>query len=465
MQQFLLEALIFFILSYLLANFMYWLALPPLEKYLGHPLSIHLFQQVGLQVAALIILILICLLTGYYPAYLFSRYRIVNSIKGNLTDGLSGELFRKGLITFQFVITVIVIVATIVVYAQYRFLNNKDLGYDKNNLWVINGTKWGEAGQVFKNELLNRHGVANATITNWGSSGPIMNYNSADPKDKDNSNPLRVIEADIDFASTLGIKVKSGRLFNGQLISDLAVEPIDHPKVLVSEDISSLVDFELGKPIMEKLNVRVIPIGVMRSFHIKSLLNKTEPFIILNYTRVKYGSMYIRVKPGADKQVITALQKLWPKFYPTQTLNYSYMPDVLEKQYRAEDKLNKQLGFFTLLIVFITCLGLYGLVSITVEKRTKEIGIRKVMGARVLSILNLISKDFLKLVVLAFFVATPLVWFLLSKWLMNYPYRVEIQWWMFALAAFMVIAISFFTISMQTWKAATSNPVKAFREE
>jgi putative ABC transport system permease protein len=175
--------------------------------------------------------------------------------------------------------------------------------------------------------------------------------------------------------------------------------------------------------------------------------------------------MYIRIIPGSEKQVVKSIQQLWQQFYLSKTLSFTYMTHILEKEYRVESKFNTLFIFFTLLAIFISCLGLFGLVSITLEQRTKEIGIRKVLGAEVGSILNLISKDFLKLVLFAILIASPIAWYLLNKWLMDYPYRVQIQFWMFALAGLTCVAIALLTISLQTVKVALANPIKALRDD
>jgi putative ABC transport system permease protein len=219
-QRFLLEALIFFVLSFALANLIYFLAVPSLEQYLGHQLGINLLGQLGLHITAFGILLVVCLLTGYYPAWLFSGQQVLSGIKGNVTIHISGVAFRKGLITIQFIITIIVIIATIIVNTQLKFLNNKNLGYDKDNLLVLIDGNWGSSGKAFKSEVLKITGVEKAAISPWISKGSSSSTILENPEDKNTQIQTSMIFGDIDFAATLRLQTKAGRLFNPQLVID-----------------------------------------------------------------------------------------------------------------------------------------------------------------------------------------------------------------------------------------------------
>ncbi len=463
--QFLFESLLFFIISFALSNLVYRLSVHSLESFLRHKLELTLFNSPGLFTSAFSTLLLVCLFTGLYPAYVLSGFKPVNTIRRNLTEQVGGTVLKKAMIIAQFTIAVVVLLAAITANLQLRFLNNKDLGYDKHNLLQVDFTKWGTTGEVFKKEVLKIRGVGRTCIALWYPSfGPgFMGYDTKDPKNENNKIHVSFIDGDLDFAATLKPQLQSGRLFNPSLVTDGMEDSLHYRKVLISETFTKIFDIkELDKPVEALLQ---IPIGIIKNFHNETLLEKEKPFIITARSNIDYGSMLIRIHPGSGKQVITGLQHLWKKFYPEQTLTFNWVEDLLEKQYRAESKLNTLFVFFTVLTVFLACLGLFGLVTFTVEQRTKEIGIRKVLGAPVMAILNLISKDFLKLVLAAIIIASPIAWYLLSKWLQDYAYRIEIEWWMFALAAAMVVLVAVITISFQAIKAAIANPVKSLRTE
>lgn len=462
---FLFESLLFFIISFALSNVVYSLSIHSLESYLGHKLELTLFNSPGLFSSAFGTLLVVCLFTGLYPAYVLSGFKPVTTMRGNLTGQVSGTVLKRALITAQFTISIVVLLAAITVSLQLRYLNNKDLGYDKHDLLQIDFTKWGTTSEVFKKEVLKIPGVERTSIALWYPSfGPgSMAMDGKDPRNENNKIRTWFIDGDLDFASTLKLQLQSGRLFNPSLTTDGKKDSLHYSKVLISESFAKIFNTqELNKPVEDFMH---IPIGIIKNFHNETLLEKEKPFIITARSDIDYGAMLIRINPGSERQVIAGLQHLWKKFYPEQTLTFNWVEDLLEKQYRAENKLNTLFIFFTALTVFLACLGLFGLVTFTVEQRTKEIGIRKVLGAPVMVILTLISKDFLKLVLAAIIIASPIAWYLLNKWLQDYAYRIEIQWWMFALAAAMVVLVAVITLSFQAIKAAMANPVKSLRTE
>jgi putative ABC transport system permease protein len=463
--RFLFESLLFFLISFALSNLVYTVSIQSLESFLGHKLELTLFNSSGLFAFAFGTLLVVCLFTGLYPAYILSGFKPVNTIRGNLTEQVGGTVLKKALITAQFTISIAVLLAAVTVHLQLHFLNNKDLGYDKHNLLQVDFTKWGITGEAFKKEVLKIPGVEKSCIALWYPSfGPgFMGYDTKDPKNENNKIHVSFIDGDLDFAATLKLQLYSGRLFNPSLVTDGMKDTLGYRKVLISETFSKTFNIkDLNKPVEAFLE---IPIGIIKNFHNETLLEKEKPFIITARSDIDYGAMLIRIYPGSEKQVITGLQQRWKKFYPEKTLTFNWVEDLLEKQYMAESKLNTLFTFFTVLTVFLACLGLFGLVTFTVEQRTKEIGIRKVLGAPVIVILTLISKDFLKLVLAAIVIASPIAWYLLNKWLQDYAYRIEMQWWMFASAAAMVVLVAILTISFQAIKAAMANPVKSLRTE
>jgi putative ABC transport system permease protein len=463
--QFLFESLLFFIISFTISCLFYGFSIQPLESYLGHNLALNLFNSFGLFTSAFGMLLLICLLTGFYPAYALSGFKSVDTIKGNLSTQIGGIFLRKALITIQFTISIAVLLCTMVVYLQLQLLNTQDLGYDKSNLLQIDVTMWGNKGEIFKNELLKVPGVERSSIS-WGwypSSGPgAMLIEHKDPGDENKRIRVAFMDADIDFAATLKLQLQSGRLFNPALATDGKRDSLGFNKVLVSDTYVQIFNSEINKPIEGS---KTIPIGVIKNFHNETLLEKEKPFFIGARKDISYGSMLIRIKPNSEKSVIAGLQGLWKKVYPEQSLSFNWVEDLLAKQYKAESRLKSIFIFFALLTIFLACLGLFGLITFTVEQRTKEIGIRKVLGAPVIAIVKLISKDYVKLVFVAIIISSPIAGYFMNRWLQDYPYRIEIQWWMFVLAGALSIVIALFTISFQTVKAAISNPVNSLRSE
>jgi len=269
---------------------------------------------------------------------------------------------------------------------------------------------------------------------------------------------------DIDFPRTLKLHLKNGRLFDSSRPSDAIEDSSRVTKVLVSDTYMEI--FKESK--LEKRNDDFwhIPIGVIKDFHSESFLTKEKPFIITAYKDINFAAMLIRVAPGSDKNFVqTSLTGLWHRFYPEKELSFQWVDDLLAAEYRKESKLRNVFYIFTFLAIVLACLGLFGLVTLTLEKRMKEIGIRKVLGASVVAISALVSKDFLQLVLIAVFLASPTAWFFLNKWLQHYPYRVEMYWWIFPLAAAIMLITTMLTISFKTIKAALANPIRSIRIE
>jgi putative ABC transport system permease protein len=444
--QFLTESVLFFIISSFFATILYQLSLHPVEKYLGHALAQTFLSKNYLLISSYCIILLISLFAGIYPAWIMSGFKPAATLKGKLFSGNSaGQNFvRKSLVVLQFSISIIVLVALIIVKQQVYFMKNKDIGFNKNNLLSIGHVSWDGKGQSFKNELLSQQGVVNASITGWlpTEEAGSMSTRMDDPLHPGNKITVWFINGDLDLAETLGLHLKSGRFldktFSEDTMSQDSLMRMDSAKyVFASKHQSSVITSYAAKALnVNALNIPIqhgetTPVGIVDDFNNESLKVPIKPTIITADNTLNYGGMLIRVKPGSERQVTTAINKLWRQFYPNKLLDIKYVDDMLAEQYKSESKLQQLFAFFGGLSMFLAVLGIFGLVVQATEQRVKEIGIRKVLGASIQSIIGLFSIDFFKLIVIAILIASPIAWLLMNKWLMDFAYRIHINWWVF----------------------------------
>jgi putative ABC transport system permease protein len=477
--QFLFESLIFFFISFILSMIFYKPFLKGVESYLGHKLTISFTQNISLFVAVIFVVFFVCVLVGLYPALLLAKTRMALALRGIASPKTGNSLVRKSLIVSQFTIAIIIIIAAMVAKKQLFFLNHADLGYDKNNLLVINNKSFGISGKSLKTELRKIAGVEEACLTSWdpGIGGGSMSMKVEDRLQKGKKIDLWFIEADLDFVSTLKLKLQQGRLLNNTIASDApdigglyrngkldsVAEAYIHQSLLVSAYTAKVLNpFQLNTP---STSVPGIPVGIVNDFHNESLRTIMKPCIIKGNNNINYGNVLVRIRAGSGKSVIASIAKVWHSFYPSQTFDYSWAVDSLAAQYEAEMKTQQLFFFFSYISIFLACMGLFGLVSFTTEMRTKEIGIRKILGASATLISVMISKDFLKLVILSVFISVPAAVWLMHKWLEDYAYRVNISGWLLLAACLVTIVIALTTICFSSIKTALSNPVKSLRTE
>jgi len=476
--QFLFESLLFFFISFVLSIVFYQFFTKPLETYLGHNLTLNLANNIALLGVTSLVVLLVSLFTGLYPAWLISRPKAVVVLKGKLSAKTDPNLLRKSLVVMQFTIAIIILVVTLVVQLQLRFIDHKDLGFDKNNLISIDQSNFGTKGASFKQEILKIAGVESASISTWVPSvgAGYMSKMVDDPNHKGSKVEVNYISGDMDLAKTLKLQLQDGRYLDASFASDAV-----NLDSLMEHDTKKLFQLAHQQSYLTTAytakffgiqnfkdsikNLWGIPVGIVKDFNNESLHAPLKPCIIQASTTVNFGSMLIRVKPNAQKQILAAIYKQWQQFFPDKILKTDWVSDLLDAQYRSEHKLQQLFTFFTLLIVFLACLGLFGLATFTAEQRVKEIGIRKVLGASVAQITTLLSKDFVVLVILALVIASPIAFFTMQKWLQDFAYRIQISWWVFALAGTLSVLIALITISFQAIKAALANPVKSLRSE
>ena len=414
---------------------------------------------------------LLGVLAGLYPASVLSGFRPIEVLKGKFTAKKSGAWLRNGLVVFQFAASIAMIVSTLVVFSQMGFIANKKLGFQKEQVFVLhNAFALQGKTEAFKQELLNIEGVESVGGTSEMPGGQGW-FGTTFKKPEDNESVTgRAAVVDNDYIQTMGMEVLQGRAFSKQFNDSLSI--------IINERAAQ--DLGLGpNPIGKRLiqpgsffdpnggDVSLTVIGVVSDFHYQSLHEPIAPLFIHN-NRIFQGNnglLAARVQMTHNQSFIQAAQKHWSTFVPDRPFHYSSLDANLDNLYAAEKRTQLIFGIFAFLAVFIACIGLLGLSTYMTYQRTKEIGIRKVLGASVASITNLLAKDFLKLVLIAIVLATPVSWYLMDRWLQDFAYRIQLQWWMFVGAGVLAVGIAFLTISFQSVKAALMNPVKSLRSE
>lgn len=475
--QLLAETLLLFGISVGIAVFAYFFTLNPVENFLGHRLVLTFTSNILMAGGALILFFLTALLTGLYPAWVISGFKPANTLRGIFTASLGQTGLRKTLVVAQFSISIIVLLATIVVWQQFDLMKNKELGYDKNNLIGIEQISWNGKGDAFKNELQRIPGVVRSSLAMWmpTEGGGYMQREVPDPAHAGRRLRVWYVAGDVDLPATLGLKLVKGRMFSNRYADALNADSLQKEGFEKFENAqmnqNSLMTASAAKMLgikqldVQTQNAHSVPVGVVGDFHNESLYEPMKPTFILAEKSPEYAGMLIRIQPGTEMQVAAGVHRLWKQFFPEKLLRINNIEEQITKQYEAESKLHKLFLFFSGLTMFLSALGIFGLVVQAAEQRAKEVGIRKVLGASVAGIVGLISKDFVKLVVIAIVVASPLAWYALQKWLESYPYRTTIDWWVFVATGFAALAVTIGTVSVQAIRAATADPVRSLRNE
>jgi len=453
--QFLGESFFFCTVAFVLAIAWVQLLLPLFNELANKALAISYLFDAKLIAGYIALYIITGLLAGFYPALVLSGYNPVQTLYSRFQ--IAGKNYlQKSLVVLQFTLASFLIIATGVIYAQFNLLTKTDLGYDDNNLVIINKNSLQPAdAAVFKNELLRNPNIVGVSAKNAGEW-------STGTKNAVGSTVYFAGETvDENYLPLLKIPLTAGRNFSTAFPADST------QSVIVNESFVKAANWK--NPVGETLqilgssNETYHVIGVVKDYHFASLTKKITPQLFS--MNGLYGSYYIKIKPNTAASSLKWIQKTYQQFYPMSSYSYVFKNDENRKQYADVEKWKQIILFSAILTIFISCIGLFGLSVLSAEKRTKEIGIRKVLGASVQQIVTALSTDFIKLVAIALIIATPLVYIAANKWLQNYPYRIEMSWWLFASAGILVILIALFTVSFQSIKAAVANPVKSLRTE
>jgi putative ABC transport system permease protein len=471
-KQFLTEAMLYSFLSTIIALVLVALLLKPFNDVSGKSL---VFSSIFTTYTWLFVLGL-CLITGMlaglYPAFYLTKFNPVEVLKGMklFKNNISNLLIRDGLVVFQFTISIALIVCTIIVFQQLKYTQYKDLGLNKEDVVVIANTKrLGNVEETFREELTKQNGVIDASAsTGVPTNGKFEDtYN---PEEAESDKPL-IKEMDIssfmvdeDFIPTLKMQMLQGRNFL-KTFNDSA-------SVILNETAAKQIGWKdpVGKYLAYPGNdQRFKVIGVVKDFNVESLRDLVQPFALFNaasktyYTKSSFIS--VRLQPGNINKYMSGIEDKWKSFAPDIPFDYSFMDEEFDALYRSEHRMGAVFSVFTYLSIFVACLGLFGLSIFTAERRRKEISVRKVLGASVQGIVQMLSKDFIKLVAIAFVFAAPFAWWAMNEWLQSFAYRINISWWVFALAGLGAVFIALITVSFQAIKAAIANPVKNLKTE
>jgi putative ABC transport system permease protein len=462
--QFLTESMLVTLLSTIIALVLAWLAMPFFNHMADKHLAFTLSSVTWLAPLLVVIVLVIGFVAGSYPAFYLSAFQPIKVLQGKIAAGFKGGIFRNSLVVFQFSISIFLIIGTIVINNQLKYIHTKSLGYTRSQMLVIkNVNTLGKQANILKQEIKQMPGVVNATMSTYLPTGDDRNATglfSALPIDIKQDVLTEFWPADEDYLNTLGIKLVSGRNFSAQMASDTAALIVNEAfvKAFGQKDPLNKTVYRTSYGI-QAFHI----VGVMKDFNFSSLRDQIKP-VVLVYNEDR-GSITARVSTANLPALMSQIGDKWKDVSPNQRFSYSFMDQDFDALYNTEQRTGTIFMAFTTLAIIIACLGLFGLAAYAAEQRTKEIGIRKVLGASMATITQMLSMDFIRLVIISIAIASPIAWWAMNKWLQDFAYRVQIQWWVIAIAGAASIIIALITISFQSIKAAIANPVKSLRSE
>ncbi|GAB3809213.1 ABC transporter permease [Spirosoma humi] len=454
--QFLIETALLFSFAAALAIGLIYGLLPSYNQLSGKQLILdfsdyHIWQLIGLTIIGTLAA------SSIYPALLLSSFEPLKALKGKVSSGLNEASFRKILVVVQFTVSVILIAGTFVISNQLQYIRSKELGYDKTHVFGFFMRDMGQHYDAVKAQLLNQPGVNAVTraSSNIVSLGGQTGDNEWDGKEQGETMFVRPVAIDKDFIPFFKIKLVQGTNFTGAVADSL------HFILNETAVKTARIKDPIGKRFRLWKRTGTI-IGVVNDFHFESMRQKIEP-VIFDYSPEQMQAIYIKTTGNDASQAVAAAQRSWKQYNSEYPFDYTFLNDSFNNLYKSEEQSGLLFNIFSTIAILISCLGLFGLATYTAQVRTREIGVRKVLGASIIGIIQLLARDFVKLVLIAIVIAVPIAWYTMNRWLQDFAYRIDIQWWVFAVSGLLALAIALLTVSYQSIRAALMNPVKSLR--
>jgi putative ABC transport system permease protein len=468
--QFLSESALLNGFALLLAVLLVLAAIPGFNQLSGQQLSFTLFLEIEFWIGLIALFVVGTFVSGMYPSFVLSGFKPIEVLKGKMTATSRGALLRKGLVVFQFTASLFLLIGTLAVYKQISYMKDQSLGIDIDQTLVvkpplvIEDSTYVRSVTSLKESILQQSAVKSVTVSS-SIPGEAVGWNAGGIKlvgaDVSTQKQYRVIGVDYDYIKQYGIKMIAGRTFSREFGND------GQSVIFTRKGFEQLGLAKPEEAIGKKIDFwdqQYTIVGVSEDFNQQSLRQSYEPLIFRLITD-RRGFVSVKTTEANAKQTVEQVKSLWARFFPGNTFEYFFLDDHFDQQYRADQKFGQVFGLFTSLAILVACLGLFGLASFTTIQRTKEIGIRKVLGATVGQILRLLYSEFALLLVIAFVFAVPISWYVINGWLQNYAFRINIHWSYFLLPFIAILLVAFFTVSIQSIKAALANPVKSLRTE
>jgi putative ABC transport system permease protein len=460
--QFLSESMLIAVLAMLASLFLLQILLPFFNEVADKKLTFNLLDF-NIITFFVVFTFLVGLVSGIYPAFILSKYNPAVVLKGSMLSGGQGALLRKSLVVFQFAVSMSMIVGTIVVYRQLEYMSNKELGFDQQQVVSIplKSPSLQQSAIVLRDQILKKAGVTSASLTNGTIGSELNNKSTFNFSTKTDDVPISSEHFIVDeqFLDVLKIPVKDGRNFSSAIDNDSS------GAVLVNEAMLKRLGWKTRTDGQIEVDTRKVEIaGVVKDFHLRSLHNQIEPLILV-LKKNGANHLLVRISQQNIPATLASIRKSFTEINPNQPFEYDFLDQAFAKQYSSDQRRGAMFLTFSAIAILIACIGLFGLATFTAQQRRKEIGVRKVLGASVAGVVTLLSADFLKLVLIAIVISAPLAWYLMHTWLQTFAYKIEIEWWIFALAGSASILVALLTVGFQSIRAALTNPVKSLRTE
>ena len=467
--QFLSESVLVSFVALIIAIGLTYMTLPWLNKLSGQELTIKTILNWKIFTFIIIVPFVVGIVSGIYPALFMSSFKPVMVLKGLFRAGGANISFRQVLVTLQFSISIILIISTAIVFKQLRYMQQKSLGFDKEHVITMQYASAGLADRydAFRNDLLANSNIKDAGRSSRIPTGRLLDAMGSQIQSSDTLAPtnadIKFVSADHDFVTTYGVKIAAGRNFSRDFSLDTGSFLLNEAAVKIlgikSNEDAVGKNFQYG-------NRKGKIIGIFNDFHFESMHQKIVPLVLLVPRNPNnYGNLSVKIAGNNIPAALAHIESVWKKFLPETPFQYTFLDENFDRLYQSEQRQGAIFTVFACIAIFIACLGLFGLSAFAITQRIKEIGIRKVLGANVSTIVALLSKDFLKLVAIAAVIAFPVAWYAMNSWLEDFAYRINIPWWIFLLAGVLAAIVALATISFQAVKAALANPVKSLRTE